>query len=66
MLREAAYIVVGLDHCRFSKAGFDDIGVNGSLNQIVYGADFFCFLLKYTDKFFADNLALFLGIFYTL
>ena len=50
--------MVALDHCGFSKSGFDDIRVNGSLNEEVYRTDLLCFFFKYTDKFFTDNLSL--------
>ena len=49
--------MVGLNRCRFSKTGFNDIRINRSLYKIIDSTDFLCFFFKYTDKFFSDNLS---------
>ena len=50
--------MVALDDSGVTGARFDDIRVNRTLRQEVDGSDFTAFVFKYTDKFFADNLAL--------
>ena len=66
MLRKAAYVMMGFDHCGLSKSGLNHIGVNGSLNQIVHCSDLFGFFLKYADKFLANDLALCLRLLHAL
>ena len=50
--------MVALDHRRVACAGFDHIGVDGTLDQIIHGADFFALFLKDPDEFLADGLSL--------
>ena len=53
------------DRRLFAAAGFNNIGIDGSLYQKVNGADLFRFLFKNTDKFFTDNLPLAFGFGYS-
>ena len=48
---------MGFDDSGFSKAGFNDIRINGSLNQVIYGTDLLCFLFKYTDELFTNDFS---------
>ena len=50
--------MVGLDDCRLAETTLDDIGINGTLYQIIYGTDFLGFFLENTDEFFANDLTL--------
>ena len=52
---------------RFRLAGFaacalDHIGINGALGQPFCGRQFFCFGLKYFDKFAANYFAFLFGV----
>ena len=49
---------MGFDDSGFSKARFNDIRINGSLNEVIYGTDFLCFLFKYTDELFTNDFSL--------
>ena len=64
IIRQSAYIVVGLDDCGFSQSGFDDVGINGSLYQEVYGANFLCLFFKDTDEFLANDFTLSFRLFH--
>ena len=50
--------MMALDNCRVAKSGFDNVGINSTLNKIINLADLLSFFLKYADKFLADYLAL--------
>ena len=54
--------MVRLDHGRFSKAGLNNIRIDGSLYQEVNCTDFLCLFLKYTDKLLTDDFSLLLRI----
>ena len=58
--------MMGFDDCGISQTAFDDIGINRTLHQIIYLADFSCFIFKYTDKFRADDFTLLFGVGYAL
>lgn len=62
MIRQAANVVVGFDDGGFAEAAFDDVGVDGALDEEIDLSDFFRFPFKDADKFFTDDLALSLGI----
>ena len=62
VIRQAADVVVGFDDGGFAEAAFDDVGVDGALDEEIDAADLFRFPFKDADKFFADDLALSLGI----
>lgn len=62
MIRQAANVVVGFDDGGFAEPAFDDVGVDGALDEEIDLSDFFRFPFKDTDKFFADDLALSLGV----
>ena len=64
VLGKSTYIVMRLNHCALSKAGFHHVGVNGSLGKEVHCSDFICLTLKDTDKLLADNLSLLLRFFH--
>ena len=64
VLGKSAHIVVGLNHCSLTKAGFHHVCVNGSLGKEVHCPDFICLTLKDTDKLLSDNLSLLLRIFH--
>ena len=49
---------MGFDDSGFSKARFNDIRINGSLNEVIYGTDLLCFLFKYTDELFTNDFSL--------
>ncbi len=56
VVRKSSYVVMGFDDCGFSaKAALYNVRINGSLYKEVYSADFLCFFLEDTDKFFADD-----------
>jgi hypothetical protein len=50
--------VVALDDGRLAQTGLDDVGIDGTLDQIVDFADFFGLVLKDADELLADDLAL--------
>ena len=58
MIRQATNVVVRLDHCRFAKARFDHIRIDGSLYQEVHRTDLLGLFFKYTNEFFANDLTL--------
>ena len=64
VIRQAAYIMVALDHRRVSRAGFNDVGINGALHQIIHRPNLLRFFLEYPDKLLTNDLALGLRIRY--
>ena len=58
IIRQAAHIVMALDHSGVTGAGLDHIRVNRTLSQVIHLADLFGFLLKDPDEFLADDLPL--------
>ena len=58
--------MMGLDNCRLAKAALYYIWIYGSLHQKINSTNFLGFFLKYTDKFFANNLSLTLWLSYAL
>ena len=62
MIRQAADVMVGFDDGGFAEAAFDDVGIDGALDEKIDLPDLFCFPFKDADKFFADDLPLGLGI----
>ena len=66
MLRKPAHIVVGLNHSRLAQAGLNHIRVNGSLDQIIHGANLLCLFFEYTDEFLTYDFTLCLRLFHAL
>ena len=58
MFRQATYIVMAFDNGGASRAGLDDIRVDGSLGEKIYFAELLRFFFKHTDEFFSDNFPL--------
>jgi hypothetical protein len=58
IVRQAAHVVVALDGGGVAEAGFDHVGVDGALGQIVDLADLLGLLLEDADELLADDLAL--------
>ena len=54
--------MVALDDGGVPLAGFDHVGVDGALGQIVHGADLLTLPLENADKLLADDLALVLRL----
>ena len=59
---QAADVVVAFDGGAGLRAAFDDIRIDGALEQIVRAAELFCLLLEHADELLADDLALALGL----
>ena len=53
---------MALDHRRISFAALDHVGIDGSLHKHVDLAQLLCLILKYADKFLADDLSLLLRL----
>ena len=66
IIRQAAYIMMGFNYCRLSKATLNYIRINSTLYQEVNSTNFLGLFLKYTDKLLTDNLTLCLWLSYTL
>ena len=65
MLRQPAYIVVGLDFGGYGIAralALDHIGVERSLRQKIHGAYARRLFVEYADELFADDFALSLRV----
>ena len=58
---QTAHVVVALNHRRMPLARFNHVGVYRALCEEIHLTDFIGFFLKHTDKFFADDFALFFG-----
>ena len=57
IIRKAAYVVVGFDHCGFSaQTALYHVRINGSLYQEIHGTDLLRLFLEYTDELFTDDL----------
>ena len=55
-----------LDHSRLTaQTRLNYIGIDCSLCQEIYLADFLCFFFKYTDEFFSDNFSLLFRLCYS-
>ena len=48
--------MVRLDDGAFAEAGFNNVRIDGALDEEVDRTDLLCFFFKYSDKFFAYNL----------
>ena len=57
-VRQAADVVVALDDGSDIRAGFDHVGIDRTLSQIVDRADLLALFLKDADELLADDLAL--------
>ena len=53
---------MALDYRRISFAALDHVGINRSLHEHVDLAQLLCLILKYADKFLADDLSLLLRL----
>ena len=53
---------MALDHRRISFAALDHVGINRSLHEHIDLAQLLCLILKYADKFLADDLSLLLRL----
>ena len=62
-VRKSAYVVVGLDDRALTKTGFDNVRIDRTLYEEVYGTDLLGLFFKYTDEFFTDDLSLLLRLF---
>ena len=57
IIRQTAHIMMTLNHRRITRAGFNYIWINRTLDQIIHLANFFRLCLKDANEFLANNLA---------
>lgn len=61
-VRKTAYVMMRLDHSRFTETTLDYVRINRSLYEEIHSTDFLCFFFEYSDKFFSNNLTFFFRI----
>ena len=57
--------MVRLDDGAFAEAGFNNVRIDGALDEEVDRTDLLCFFFEYADEFFTDDLSFLLRFFHT-
>ena len=59
---ESADIVVGFDELCSVFSGFDDVGIDGALDEETGVCDLGCFFFEDANEFFADDFSFLFGV----